>query len=214
MKKAPAEQEETKERILEAAEALFAERGFEGVSVRDITQAAQTHLSAVNYHFGSKKQLYVEVFRQSVLPKMRSVAENLSLFSEDEELKAEETVSLMVRSILSRPLHELAGIRAVTLIAKEMLHPSEALDMLATEHIKPTISRIGKLLLRDRSITLPESELNLCVLSIFAQCMYFTIARAPVSLITGRSYDEDLKEELVRHITRFTMNGLKGSLEQ
>ena len=48
---------DTRERILETAERLFAESGFEGASVRAITSEAQVNLAALHYHFGSKDQL-------------------------------------------------------------------------------------------------------------------------------------------------------------
>ena len=54
----------TKERILGAAEALFAQRGFDGASLRQLTAAAGVNLAAVNYHFGSKEKLVEQVFRR------------------------------------------------------------------------------------------------------------------------------------------------------
>jgi AcrR family transcriptional regulator len=54
----------TKERILASAEALFAQRGFEGASLRQLTAAAGVNLAAVNYHFGSKDKLVEEVFKR------------------------------------------------------------------------------------------------------------------------------------------------------
>ncbi|RDI97395.1 TetR/AcrR family transcriptional regulator [Dyella solisilvae] len=54
----------TKERILGAAEELFARHGFEGASLRQLTSAAGVNLAAVNYHFGSKDRLVEEVFRR------------------------------------------------------------------------------------------------------------------------------------------------------
>jgi len=54
----------TKERILTAAEVLFAQRGFDGGSLRQLTTAAGVNLAAVNYHFGSKDKLVEEVFRR------------------------------------------------------------------------------------------------------------------------------------------------------
>ncbi len=54
----------TKERILGAAEELFARHGFEGASLRQLTAAAGVNLAAVNYHFGSKDRLIEEVFRR------------------------------------------------------------------------------------------------------------------------------------------------------
>ena len=54
----------TKDRILSAAEALFAEFGFVGTSLRQVTSRADVNLAAVNYHFGSKDNLVAEVFRR------------------------------------------------------------------------------------------------------------------------------------------------------
>jgi AcrR family transcriptional regulator len=54
----------TKQRILGAAEALFARHGFAGASLRQVTAAANVNLAAVNYHFGSKENLINEVFRR------------------------------------------------------------------------------------------------------------------------------------------------------
>ena len=54
----------TKERILGAAETLFARHGFAGASLRQVTAAANVNLAAVNYHFGSKDNLIEEVFRR------------------------------------------------------------------------------------------------------------------------------------------------------
>ena len=55
---------DTRERIFVAAERLFAERGFDGVSVRDIVEAAEANLAAVSYHFGSKGELLLSIFRK------------------------------------------------------------------------------------------------------------------------------------------------------
>ena len=54
---------DTEERIFLAAERLFADRGFDGVSVRDIVHEAGVNLAAVSYHFGSKSALLLAVFR-------------------------------------------------------------------------------------------------------------------------------------------------------
>lgn len=58
----------TKERILEEAERLFAEKGLDGTSMRDITDAAGVNLASVNYHFGSKEGLIAEVFHRYLAP--------------------------------------------------------------------------------------------------------------------------------------------------
>lgn len=54
----------TKDRILGAAEELFAQHGFAGTSLRQVTSHADVNIAAVNYHFGSKENLVNEVFRR------------------------------------------------------------------------------------------------------------------------------------------------------
>src|SRR6185312_11029386 len=58
----------TKDRILDAAEALFMEHGFEATSLRAITTAAGVNLAAVNYHFGSKEELFQSVLTRRLDP--------------------------------------------------------------------------------------------------------------------------------------------------
>src|SRR5262245_31070920 len=69
-KKSPHKQD-PKSRILEVAIRLFAERGLDAVSVRDITGAARVNLGAVNYYFGSKEHLIREVFETLLGPLQR-----------------------------------------------------------------------------------------------------------------------------------------------
>ena len=59
----------TRERVLDEAETLFAQKGYHAVSVREITTAAECNLAAVNYHFGNKQNLYLEVFRERWFPR-------------------------------------------------------------------------------------------------------------------------------------------------
>ena len=54
----------TKERLLSAAEQMFAEHGFAATSLRQLTASADVNIAAVNYHFGSKENLITEVFRR------------------------------------------------------------------------------------------------------------------------------------------------------
>src|SRR6186997_3167761 len=58
----------TKPRILDAAEALFMEHGFEATSLRQITTDAGVNLAAVNYHFGSKEELFQAVLTRRLDP--------------------------------------------------------------------------------------------------------------------------------------------------
>jgi AcrR family transcriptional regulator len=61
-------QSESKRKLLDAAEQLFADRGFDTVSVRDITQLAKANVAAVNYHFGSREGLISLVVMRYITP--------------------------------------------------------------------------------------------------------------------------------------------------
>src|SRR6188768_2729855 len=59
---------DTKTRILDAAELLFTEHGFEATSLRSLTAAASVNLAAVNYHFGTKEELFQAVLTRRLDP--------------------------------------------------------------------------------------------------------------------------------------------------
>ena len=67
--------EQTMTQLLNAARKLFAERGFTRTSVRDIANEAGSNVAAVNYHFGNKQNLYLEVFRSRWMPRASSSKE-------------------------------------------------------------------------------------------------------------------------------------------
>ena len=60
--------QDTKTRILDAAEGLFMAHGFEATSLRQLTAAAGVNLAAVNYHFGSKEELFQAVLTRRLDP--------------------------------------------------------------------------------------------------------------------------------------------------
>ncbi len=67
-RRAPRDSEATRERLLDAAEALFADRGYHAVSMRDIAGRAKVNLAAAGYHFGSKENLFVEALSRRIRP--------------------------------------------------------------------------------------------------------------------------------------------------
>ncbi|MEP1554858.1 MAG: TetR/AcrR family transcriptional regulator [Paraglaciecola sp.] len=57
----------TRELLLDVAEELFTDHGFDGTSVRDITEQAGTRLASINYHFGTKKSLFIAVIMRRAI---------------------------------------------------------------------------------------------------------------------------------------------------
>lgn len=88
-------QKDTVGRILDAAEALFSEKGFSETSLRNITTKAGVNLAAVNYHFGSKKALIQAVFARYLTPFSKELA--VQLQSHDDEASS---ISKLLRLLL------------------------------------------------------------------------------------------------------------------
>lgn len=94
---------ETRTAILDAAEQLFAERGVEGTSVRDITRLANVNLGAINYHFGTKDRLAIEVFIRAVEPvTQRRLAwlDRLEKEADGEPLSIETIMEVLIRPMM------------------------------------------------------------------------------------------------------------------
>ncbi len=97
-------QSETVERILDAAEQLFSQRGFAETSLRLITAQAGVNLAAVNYHFGSKKALIQAVFVRLLGPLSQGL---------EEELQRRQVAA--ARPLLLEELLELLVVQALEL---------------------------------------------------------------------------------------------------
>lgn len=106
----------TKNRILGAAEALFAEHGFSGASLRQVTAAANVNLAAVNYHFGSKDNLIEEVIRRRLdqINERRLAA--LGHLPEDATL--EQVLDAFIRPTLELSVDSDTGVSFVRVLAR------------------------------------------------------------------------------------------------
>ena len=201
----------SKERLLDEAEILFAEKGFEGVSVREITRAAGCNLASVNYYFGNKENLYMEVFRYRWMPRAKRIHDNFR-----QSLKTQEPLSLshIIQSLgmafLRGPLCEEERRCHQQLMARELAQPTAALEMLAQEIMRPFFQELTDMLRPLVPEGLEESELMLGAMGIFAMILYFSFGRVAVTRLLGCEYDDALRNRLSEHIAGFAINGLKG----
>lgn len=90
----------TKERLLDVAEKMFAEQGFDAVSVRALTTEAEANLAAVNYHFGSKEALIEAVVARHVEPVNRRRVELLEQIDTAGERCGEEIAAAFLDPVL------------------------------------------------------------------------------------------------------------------
>lgn len=91
----------TKNKILDAAEVLFADKGFNGTSLREITSLGEVNLAAVNYHFGSKKELIKAVmsrYMNELAPRLESALS--ALCQEEVQPNLTEVFSAFIEPLL------------------------------------------------------------------------------------------------------------------
>src|SRR5215475_1731161 len=91
----------TATRIVEAAGPIFARQGFDGTSVRDITDAAGTSPAAVSFHFRGKEQLYLATLRHA----WESVVARHPILEFPPGLPAEERLRSFIRTFVARVFH-------------------------------------------------------------------------------------------------------------
>jgi len=205
-----------KDRLLNEAEILFAQKGYHGVSVREITNAADCNLAAVNYHFGNKWNLYLSVFRSRWLPRAKRLRKSVidSLASQDIP-SLTDLVKALARAFLEGPISDRERKRHALLIIRELAEPTEAFDLVAEEVLGPLFKELADRLRPIMHPGLGDDRLKLNIFSIFAMVIYFNFARTAVTHITGQKYDHDFKEMLVEHITEFSLKGLgAGKMEE
>jgi AcrR family transcriptional regulator len=139
-----AKERPAKERLLDAAEALFAARGFYGVSVRDITRAAGVDVALVSYHFGGKRELFAAVFQRRAEVLNRERLELLDKMRHD-ALPGTPTLENIVRAFTSPLLDRSArggpGWKSYFALVAQVNNSPEWGPVLMTTHFDPLVQR-------------------------------------------------------------------------
>lgn len=148
---------DTKERILDAAELLFAEQGFAATSLRAITSSAEVNLAAVNYHFGSKEALVAAVFSRRLDPINRARLAWLDRLEQRPQLEVEE----ILEAFLDPPLRVSQDpdqgeslLHVAQMIGHATSRPDPALRELLLNQFDEVVNRFTAALGR----ALPELE--------------------------------------------------------
>jgi len=132
------------ERILDAAEELFAQRGFYGVSVREITQAAGVDVALVSYHFGAKRALFTAVFerRAELLNAERlALLEQVRRATLPSPPPLEAIVSAFTRPLLERSARGGAGWKSYFALVAQVNNSPEWGPVLMTRHFDPLVDK-------------------------------------------------------------------------
>ena len=156
-KKAPAE---TRERVLEVAERLFAERGLDAVSIRDIIAAAGANLGAINYHFGTKDGLIEAVFERRLVPSTQErlrALEAVVRAAGDQPPKLEAVLEAVFRPVVEEAMDpKRGGVTFGKLMARCLVDPNPAMEKVMRSHFTTVVKRFDAALSRAMPNLSPE----------------------------------------------------------
>jgi TetR/AcrR family transcriptional regulator, regulator of cefoperazone and chloramphenicol sensitivity len=189
-------------RLLEAAGQVFADKGFEGATVREICQRAGVNIAAVNYYFRDKERLYIEAVKSAC----HGQAEQVPAWPEGTpgSVKLRDFIQTMVRRMVDGQPSQWQR----QLFLREMAQPTAACAELVREVIRP-MAEVLSGILAELMPGVPEDKRWLIGFSIVGQCLFYRLARPIVTMLVGekehRRYDATL---LAEHITQFSLAAL------
>jgi AcrR family transcriptional regulator len=132
--------EATRRRILTVAERLFAQRGLDAVSVRDITEAAKANTAAIHYHFGSKRKLVVAILERRAVELAERRGVLLDKIESESKPELRDVIEAMVQPSADMLADKKGGARHyIGFLAGVTSHPDYM--PLVNEIYDPTVSR-------------------------------------------------------------------------
>ena len=197
----------TKDRILGAAEELFAQFGFSGTSLRQVTSRADVNIAAVNYHFGSKENLVNEVFRRRMDGMSADRLTALKAAVDQSPGELEPILAAFVEPPLALAQDRHAGGAFVRVVARAYAEKNDSLRKFLSDHYGHVLREFAK-------------AIATCVPSLSKEELYWrldflagalTYAMADFGLIkrpTGVS-EKAHRERAARELIRFAAAGFK-----
>ena len=200
----------TRDRLLAAGTRLFAEHGFQNVTVRDICTAATANVAAINYHFEGKAGLYMEVLRTAVAI-MRGTTE--AMVQSGEGRPAEAQLENLVRTFLERVCAGRDGW-IHQLMMQEMKEPTAGLDLVVEQVIAPRFAYIRAVVAALLDSDDDAAPLVIaCATSVQSQLM--VALRSPMAAKLGiPTLTLERVPDVARHIARFSLAGIRAIRDQ
>lgn len=200
----------TRERLLRAGAEIFAAKGFQAATVRDICALAKANVAAVNYHFGGKEGLYAQVlihFKQIIHDR----------YPLDMDLPPDPTPEDRLLAYIRAMLLRMAGgddpVHAAhfKLLTLEILDPTPALDAVVDAYMAPCAEALRGII---REFLGPEVHPDLvrdCMGGVVGQCVFYVENRNIISRFYPElAYDRPGLERMARSILRFSLHGILG----
>jgi AcrR family transcriptional regulator len=189
----------TRDKLLRAGAEVFAERGFQAATVREICARAGANVAAVNYHFGDKLGLYTEVLRAALLaadPEVIGAAV-------DRGAEPEELLRLIIRT---RVYALLGTDRATSLMIHELSRPTPALARVVDETIRPMYDRLRAVVAAILGSPPDDGDTRLCTHSIVGQIVHYAVARPVLALLWPQlKMTPEQVDRIADHIADFSL---------
>lgn len=196
---------ETRSRLLNAAERMFAERGFKDVTVRRICRDARANVAAVNYHFGDKLGLYRAVL-QAACDRMRETTDTARAAGIGHS--AEDRLRIYISIFINRLLADRRGT-VHRLVTREMMDPTPALDTIIEQGVRPRMEYLSDVIADLIGCDSTDPRVGRSVASVWTQSAAYVanpIAERLGGPIAPTPTDVDA---IARHITDFSIAGIR-----
>ena len=196
----------TRESIVLAAGPIFAQRGFERATVREICAAAGVNVAAINYYFGDKQRLYIETVKTA---RARRASE-VPLPEWDATVPAAEKLRGHVATLMRRMVGLDDAPWETRLLTREVLQPSDACRALVEEHFRPQFDQLSAVIGELLPAETGQAVKHKFALSLIGQCFFYRAASDVVSLlIPPNEIDADFDvESLSQHIAATMLGAL------
>ncbi|MGB2808375.1 MAG: CerR family C-terminal domain-containing protein [Sedimentisphaerales bacterium] len=198
------------DRLLDAAEELFSEHGFEGASVRDIAADAGCNIAAVNYYFGGKDKLYTEVWRRHLLQmrdaRLQAIEQVMSESGDKPSL--EDLLRSFANAFVGPFRDENRSRRFMNLMAREMIDQRVPVNLFVDEVVKPTMGAVREALLR-ACPGLDESKIWLLIVFLAGQLMHVVHVKTMFEQTEIAEMPAFDLNEAVDNIVKFSAAGIR-----
>lgn len=210
---------DTRERILDAAERLFTDNGFEGTSMRLITGAAEVNLAAVNYHFGSKEQLIQEVFRRRLTwlnQERLRLLDALETEAEGRPIKPSLIVDAFFGTLIRMAEQpEQGGRTFLRLIGRTMTEPAGFIRAFFAEEYAGVVDRYKEALFRALP-DVPKAEIVWRFHFMLGATSYAIAGTDALRIVTDWGIEpaeaEEGLDQLLPRLMSFLLGGLRAPL--
>src|SRR5258706_16032399 len=168
----------TRARILDVAEELFSEQGFDRVSIRDITNKARVNLAAINYHFGSKEDLIAAIFEREFVPVNEARLAALgAVQSGKKDPRLEDILEAFIRPTVRCGIGKPKGGQAFSkLFGRCLSEPSPEIEALLKRQFEPLVERMDAALMKALP-QLTRSEIFWCMKFTFGALHHWLLTK-------------------------------------